>query len=59
MSGNDRKRSEQDERKPVVLSKDEALYPPSKKALRTTIIAIVVAIIVAVAAFVLFPLPQG
>ncbi len=59
MSANDRKKSEQDERKPVVLSKDEALYPPSKKALRTTVIAIVIAIIVAVAVFVFFPLPQG
>ncbi len=44
------------ERKPVVLSKDEALYPPSKRAVKITIAAIVAAIILAVAAFVLFPI---
>lgn len=44
------------ERKPVVLSKDEALYPPSKRAIRITVIAIIAAIILAVAAFILFPI---
>lgn len=44
------------ERKPVVLSKDEALYPPSKRAMKITIAAIVAAIILAVVVFILFPI---
>lgn len=43
------------QRKPVVLSKDEALYPPSGKALKIAAAIAVVAIILAVASFILFP----
>lgn len=32
------------ERKPVVLSKKEGLYPPSKRALAITVVAIVAAV---------------
>ena len=45
------------ERTPVVLSKDEALYAPSKRAVTITIVAIAIAIALAIASFVLFPLP--
>lgn len=44
------------ERKPVVLSKDEALYPPSGKAVKIAVIVGIVAITLAVASFILFPI---
>ena len=44
------------ERIPVVLSKDEALYAPSKRAVTITIVAIAIAAALAIASFVLIPL---
>ena len=44
------------ERTPVVLSKDEALYAPSKRAITITIVAIAIAAALAIASFVLSPL---
>ena len=51
------KQQNKDNRQPVVLSKDEAFYPPSPKALKITIGAMIVAIIFVVIMFILFPLP--
>lgn len=44
------------QRDPVKLSKDEYLYPPSKSALRNTIIAIAVAVAIAIVVFMLVPI---
>ncbi len=46
-----------EQRTPVVLSKDEALYAPSKRAMTITIVAIAIVAALAIASFVLFPLP--
>lgn len=43
------------ERKPVVLSKNEALYPPSKKAVIATAAAMIIGAILVIL-FVLIPL---
>ena len=40
------KKKEPKQRDPVRLSKDEYIYPPSKKALRNTLIAIAVAVVI-------------
>lgn len=50
------KDSKESERKPVVLSKDEAIYPPSSRALKITIALIIVAIILAIVGFITIPL---
>lgn len=42
--GNQTEPEAKPERKPVVLSSKEALYPPSKRALTITIVAIVAAV---------------
>lgn len=42
-------------RAPVVLSKNEALYAPSKRAMTITIVAVAIVAALAIASFVLFP----
>ena len=44
------------ERKPVVLSKNEALYPPDPRALKAAIIVIAVLVIITIAYLVANPL---
>ncbi len=44
------------QRDPVKLSKDEYLYPPSKRNLKITLIALAIAIVVAVIIFLKVPL---
>ena len=50
-----KKKKEPKQRDPVRLSKDEYLYPPSKKALRNTIIAMAVVIAIVIIIFVVAP----
>lgn len=52
-AGNDKGKPE---REPMVLSRDEALYPPSKRALKIAGIAVAVLVILLVASLVLMPL---
>lgn len=56
--GSHNKKKEPRQRDPVKLSKDEYLYPPSKKALRNTLIAVAVAVVILIIAFVAVPLPS-
>ena len=58
MAKGSQKKKEPKQRDPVRLSKDEYIYPPSKKALRNTLIAIAVAVVVLIIVFVAMPLPS-
>lgn len=46
---------EKKERKPIVLSKDEALYPPEPKSLKLALGAIAVGIIVIIVFLMMYP----
>ena len=56
--GSQNKKKEPKQRDPVKLSKDEYLYPPSKKSLRNTLIAIAIAVVILIIAFIAMPLPS-
>ena len=56
--GSQNKKKEPKQRDPVKLSKNEYIYPPSKKALRNTLIAIAIAVVILIIAFVAMPLPS-
>lgn len=51
------KQKQPKQRDPVKLSKDEYLYPPSKRNLKITLIAIAVVVVILIIVFLTNPLP--